>query len=125
MPFHPQGVLEHLDTPHEVELHILERPPLSLEQGYTRLRDMSIPTRKKDANVTHPHLSAFDLPLISVALVSAPFCLQKVEHAAQGKVLAILGWREREALPVLRLALLILLVLQAVRVLLLEAVWRA
>lgn len=44
---------------------------------------------------TYPHLSAFNFPFVSVALVSPPFCLEEVENRREGEVLATLGGREQ------------------------------
>jgi hypothetical protein len=58
---------------------------------------------------TDPHFGPLDLPLVPVALIPTPFCLQKVEDTRQGEVLAILRWRRRDALALARLAVWALL----------------
>ena len=53
-------------------------------------------TRQHDVeSSTHPHLGTFNLPLVSVAFVLAPFGLEVVEDIRKRVVLTVLG-RERD-----------------------------
>ena len=76
--------------------------------GLDRDRNRGMNVQRKH-NDTDPHFSPLDLPLVSVALISTPFSLQKVQDTRQGEVLAVLGWRWRDALALARLTEWVLL----------------
>lgn len=95
-PLYSQSIFEHFDSPHKIELDIVERPSFALEEGDTCLCDGANNGERRDEDKarrrTHPHLCTLDLPLISVAFVSPPFGLKKVEDTREGKVLSALRW---------------------------------
>jgi hypothetical protein len=77
-------------------------PSRSAIRAYTKFSGLSIGTTYKyrDGGQTraYPHLCAFNFPLIAVAFVPPPFCLEKVKNRREGEVLAALRRRKQIAL---------------------------
>ena len=114
VPLDTKRILQHFDTAHKVEFDIFERPSLSFQEcnpglhGNFEIEQHGQHRNTDDGGRTkaYPHLSAFNLPFVTVAFVSPPFCLEEVKNGGEGEVLATL-WRREQIARLLQLLLLL------------------
>ena len=101
-----------MSTVHTECRHVKSRECRKGEKKHARHKDELEEETERWMWKTDSHFGPLDLPLVSVALIPTPFCLQKVEDARQGEVLAVLRWRRRDALALALLAERVLLLVR-------------